>query len=77
MYGCFWFEQQTALDAIAVYPDNIMFETDYPHPTCQHPGPQTPAQRPRDYADRVLGQLPDDVAEKVLFGTAAKVYGLA
>ncbi len=27
-----------------------MFETDYPHPTCQHPGPQTPAQRPRDYA---------------------------
>ena len=54
-----------------------MFETDYPHPACQHPGPRTPAQRPRDYADRVLGQLPDEVAAKVLSGNAARVYGLA
>ena len=46
--------EQTALDAIAQYPDNILFETDYPHPTCQHPGPRTPAQRPREYAERVL-----------------------
>ena len=50
IYGCFWFEQQVALDAIAQYPDNILFESDYPHPTCQHPGPRTPGQRPRDYA---------------------------
>jgi predicted TIM-barrel fold metal-dependent hydrolase len=75
--GCFWFEEQAALDAIEQYPDNIMFETDYPHPTCQHPGPKTPAQRPRDYADRVLGQLSDEVAAKVLSGNAARVYGLA
>ena len=52
IYGCFWFEQQVALDAIAQYPDNILFESDYPHPTCQHPGPRTPGQRPRDYAER-------------------------
>ena len=77
VYGCFWFEEQAALDAIAQYPDNILFETDYPHPTCQHPGPQTPAQRPRDYATRVLGALSDDVADKILSGNAAKVYGLA
>ena len=75
--GCFWFEEQAALDAIEQYPDNIMFETDYPHPTCQHPGPQAPAQRPRHYADRVLGQLSDEVAAKVLSGNAARVYGLA
>ena len=37
--------------AIEQFPDNILYETDYPHPTCQHPGPRTPAQRPRDYAD--------------------------
>ena len=58
IYGCFWFEEQTALDAIDQFPDNILYETDYPHPTCQHPGPRTPAQRPRDYAERVFGGFP-------------------
>jgi uncharacterized protein len=77
VYGCFWFEEQTALDAIRKYPDNILFETDYPHPTCQHPGPRTPAQRPRDYAERVFSQLPEDVTRKVLHDTAAKLYRLA
>jgi len=76
IFGCFWFEEQVALDAIAKFPDNILFETDYPHPTCQHPGPQTPAQRPRDYADRVLGQLSDEVADKVLWSNAAALYGI-
>jgi predicted TIM-barrel fold metal-dependent hydrolase len=77
VYGCFWFEQQSALDAIEQYPDNILYETDYPHPTCQHPGPRTPAQRPRDYASGALGSLPDDVLAKVLHDNAARVYGLA
>ncbi len=76
IYGCFWFEQQAALDAIAQYPDNILYETDYPHPTCQHPGPRTPAQRPRVYASRVLGQCPPDVQAKILHENAARVYGL-
>ena len=61
IYGCFWFEEQTAIDAIGAFPDNILFETDYPHPTCQHPGPRTPAQRPREYASRVFGGLSDEV----------------
>ena len=76
IYGCFWFEEQVAVDAIAKFPDNILFETDYPHPTCQHPGPQTPAQRPRQYADRVMGSLSDDVVEKILWSNAAALYGL-
>jgi len=76
IYGCFWFEQQTALDAIARYPDNLLYETDYPHPTCQHPGPRTPARRPRDYATDLLGGLPETVAAKVLSANAARVYGL-
>jgi uncharacterized protein len=76
VYGCFWFEEASALEAIRRFPDNILFETDYPHPTCQHPGPRTPAQRPREYASRTLGELPDDVLAKVLHDTAAKVYGL-
>jgi len=76
IYGCFWFEERAALDAIGQYPDNVLYETDYPHPTCQHPGPRTPAQRPRDYASRVLGQLDPAVQAKVLHENAAKVYGL-
>ena len=76
IFGCFWFEQQGALDAIAQYPDNILFESDYPHPTCQHPGPRTPGQRPRDYAQELLGGLPDDVVRKVLHDNAAAVYGV-
>ena len=66
VYGCFWFEQQSAIDAIVQYPDNILYETDFPHPTCQHPGPRTPARRPRDYATGALGGLDDDVLAKVL-----------
>jgi len=76
IYGCFWFEERAALDAIEQYPDNILYETDYPHPTCQHPGPRTPAQRPRDYATRVLGRLDPAAQAKVLHENAAKVYGL-
>jgi predicted TIM-barrel fold metal-dependent hydrolase len=76
LYGCFWFEQKSALAAIDVLPDNIMFETDYPHPTCMHPGPRTAATRPREYAQELLGGLPDDVIRKVLYETAAKVYGI-
>ncbi len=76
VYGCFWFEEQTARDAIAQYPDNLMFETDYPHPTCQHPGPKSPAQRPREFAERVFSGFSDEVTEKVLHGNADKLYKL-
>jgi predicted TIM-barrel fold metal-dependent hydrolase len=76
IYGCFWFEQQVARDTILTYPDNVLYETDYPHPTCQHPGPRTPAQYPRDFANEALGTLPDDVLAKVLHDTAAKLFKL-
>ena len=76
IYGCFWFEQAGARFALEQYPDNILYETDFPHPTCQHPGPQTPARHPRDYANDVLGDLDDEVLRKVLHDNAAKLYGL-
>ncbi|HVM67447.1 MAG TPA: amidohydrolase family protein [Acidimicrobiales bacterium] len=77
VYGCFWFEEQAALDAIAQYPDNILFESDFPHPTCQHPGPRGPGRRPREYAEQLLARVDDQVARKVLHDNAARVYGLA
>ncbi len=76
IYGCFWFERDSAIEAIERFSDNIMFETDYPHPTCQHPGPQSPAQWPRDYASGLLDKLPDSVLSNVLHDTAASIYRL-
>lgn len=76
IYACFWFENESARHAISQYPDNILYETDYPHPTCQHPGPVTPAREPREYAADALAGLADDVVAKVLHGNAAALYGL-
>lgn len=77
IYGCFWFEQAAARFALEQYPDNILYETDFPHPTCQHPGPKTPARHPREYAADALGGLDDAVLSKVLHDNAAGLYGLS
>ncbi len=75
IYACFWFEEE--LDTVLEkYPDNIFYETDFPHPTSMSPGPQTPAERPRVYADRVLGHLPEKTLRRVLHESAARVYAL-
>jgi predicted TIM-barrel fold metal-dependent hydrolase len=76
IYATFWFERESAGFGIERLSDNVMFETDFPHPTCQHPGPQTPAMEPGRYAEEVLGELPDGIIEKLLVATAARVYGL-
>ncbi len=77
IYGCFWFEQETALQAIDLLgPDNIFYETDFPHPTSMTPGPATFAQAPRDYAAAALGGLPADTLHKILHDNAARVYHL-
>jgi predicted TIM-barrel fold metal-dependent hydrolase len=76
LFGCFWFEQEAAVQAITRYPDNILYETDYPHPTCQHPGPSSAAQRPRDYASALLGDQDPAVVAKILHDNAARLYGL-
>lgn len=77
IYGCFWYERDSVLPAILAYPDNMLYETDFPHPTCQHPGPKTPAVEPETYADETLGSLPDDVLQKIFFDNAASLYGVA
>ena len=40
------------------------------------PGPASAAEHPRDYADRVLGGLPEAVIGKLVHGNAAAVYHL-
>ena len=70
IYACFWFEQKgltAALDAIG--PDNLMFETDFPHPTCLYPDPL-------GQAAGVLAKMSPDVRRKVMSENAARVYSL-
>ena len=68
-YSCFWFERQGIGDAIeAIGWDHLMFETDYPHPTCTYPdGLQ--------YAAEALDGI-DDVAirEGIMGRNAAQLY---
>lgn len=75
-YGTFWFER-TTLSMLKDYPDNFMFETDFPHMTSMSPGPASCAELPRVHIQKAFAQIPDDVARKALYENAAKVYHLS
>ena len=77
IYASFWFEESGIGPALELYPDNVLFETDYPHPTCQAPGPASAGTHPRVYAERALGGVPEAVVAKVLQDSATRLYGLA
>jgi predicted TIM-barrel fold metal-dependent hydrolase len=69
VYACYWFEQtapRRLLDKIGV--DNILFETDFPHPTSLY-GDEVQA--------RITGGLSDcdeSVRRKILWSNAEKLY---
>lgn len=70
MYGCFWFERRGLRDMIErVGSDNVMFETDYPHPTCLYPDSC-------EVAASALADVPRDVVRKVMQDNAAQLYHL-
>ena len=77
IYACFWFEEASLHPGLELLADNLLWETDYPHPTCQHPG-QTGGwgQHPRDYAEEALRGVAEPVLRKVLHDNAAALYGL-
>ncbi|HEB88092.1 MAG TPA: amidohydrolase [Deltaproteobacteria bacterium] len=77
IYGSFWFEEAGLKHAIELYPDNILYETDYPHPTCMAPGPASAGTHPRLYAEKALSDLPEEHVARVLHDSAARLYGLA
>lgn len=70
VYACFWFEDFGPRNMIeALGADNILFETDFPHPTCLYPKSQ------QHIAD-VLGGLKPEIRQKVLQDNAAALYGI-
>jgi predicted TIM-barrel fold metal-dependent hydrolase len=77
IYGCFWFEDATAISAIEhLGPDNILYETDFPHPTSMSPGPASFAVSAREHIESNFGHLPRDVMVKILHDNAARLYHL-
>jgi uncharacterized protein len=70
IYGCFWFERKGLPAALAALgPDNLMFESDFPHPTCLYP-------EPVGYVAQTLAGLEPEVRRKVMSTNAAKVYSI-
>ncbi len=70
IYASFWFEKQGAARAISeIGEDNVMFETDFPHPTCLYPDV-------RKHVDEALAGLSEKAQRKVLYENAARVYQL-
>jgi predicted TIM-barrel fold metal-dependent hydrolase len=74
IYATFWFEQE--LLGLEEFADNVMFSTDYPHPTSLSPGPNSSAGNPAVMARNALKDQSPDVVRKVLHDTAARVYHL-
>jgi predicted TIM-barrel fold metal-dependent hydrolase len=68
IYATTWFERRNLASLIAsVGEDTIMFETDFPHPTCLYPDPlRTAEENMRD--------LSPGVRRKILGDNAAKLY---
>jgi uncharacterized protein len=68
--ACFWFECRNVVELIRmVGVDNVMFETDFPHPTCLHP-------RPIDRLAVPLARLDAESRRKVVSGNAAGLYNI-
>jgi predicted TIM-barrel fold metal-dependent hydrolase len=68
-YACFWFEKNDIADTLRkVGIDNVLFETDFPHPTGLYPI--------ENLEGRLAGLTVEERA-KVLGGNAAKLYNIA
>jgi predicted TIM-barrel fold metal-dependent hydrolase len=68
VYGCFFFEEDglgRVVDAIGC--DNLLFETDYPHPICLF-------GNVREKVDAMFAGQPDDVRRQILWENAAALY---
>jgi predicted TIM-barrel fold metal-dependent hydrolase len=71
IYACFWFEKQDVTHTLELIgSDNILFETDFPHPTCLYPDSLSAAEAG-------LSQLDPAVRQKVLQDNAAQLYRIS
>jgi predicted TIM-barrel fold metal-dependent hydrolase len=71
-HATFWFEEnqgdvQGLIDKVGE--DNVLFETDFPHPTCLYP-------HPLDTVSEKMNSLRPETRNKVMGDNAAKLYRL-
>ncbi len=67
-YGTFWFERTTVRPAVDYLgAASVMFETDFPHPTCLYP-------RDDDRLATTLAGLDDDEIRRIMHDNAAELY---
>jgi uncharacterized protein len=71
----FWFENETLERLAELYPDNIMFETDFPHVACIAPGPTSQSGTAREMLDRNFRGMDQDLRHRILYANAARTYG--
>lgn len=69
VYACYWFERDASRHFEKVGVDNILFETDFPHPTCLY-------GNVAETIESGLGAEDADVRSRILYGNSAKLYGL-
>ena len=78
IYCTFWFETETALKlAELIGPDNLMYETDFPHPTSMTPGPGSVAEVPSDFLKHHFARMSDEVFHKIVWANGARLYQIS
>jgi predicted TIM-barrel fold metal-dependent hydrolase len=71
-HSCFWFERRGIPEAVEVLGwEHLMFETDFPHPTCTYPDGLA-------FAADALARLDDaEMRRGIMGGNAARLYHIA
>lgn len=70
IYSSYWFEKDDICKSInLIGEDHVMFETDFPHPTCIYPNVQ-------ETIEDSIGSMGESVQRKVLWENASRVYGI-
>ncbi len=68
VYGCYFYEEHAPQHLLgAIGEDNVLFETDYPHPVCLY-------GNVREKIDAGLRGQPERIRKKLLWDNAAKLY---
>jgi uncharacterized protein len=73
VYAMFWHEH-SSLELLYKYQDNVMFESDFPHPTSLSPGPASTAPSPSEIIRRDTAIVGEEIMRKVLQDNAVRVY---
>jgi predicted TIM-barrel fold metal-dependent hydrolase len=68
-YVNFWYERTGIENRYHIGIDNIMWESDFPHPTCSWPNSQ-------EFIERALAGVPADERRKILVDNAVRVFNL-